>query len=168
MLLDYLIPGADYSGIILDNSEEEYLNLEWKDLRDKPSYNDLVISNEELKVIIATEEAIKFINSEYDIHSVEPIKVGPTYWHGGYLSGFKLDAKKRLSLELNLPSITIHDVESKSHVLTYKEVSDIIHAIGIKYETDFMRRAARFTAIQHAAEMVNKDSAIIALSKVVW
>jgi hypothetical protein len=168
LIIEFLIPEAQYSGFILNNSQEEYNNLRWTDGRPKPTWAQILEGDLGAKVTQAKENRIAFIQNEYDIHSVEGIPVFGVEWFGGYISGIKIDAKKRLSLELNAPNVVIHDIQSMPHTLTYEQVSTVIHAIGIKYEMDFARRAARFASIEAASTMSDKESAITAINNMVW
>lgn len=42
LILDFLVPAAEYQGSLTDNTKESYDSLVWNDNRPKPSWDDIV------------------------------------------------------------------------------------------------------------------------------
>lgn len=58
MILDHLIPGADWQGAFEHNTREEYDALRWHDKRAKPAWEELVAAWPEVEAkIFALENA---------------------------------------------------------------------------------------------------------------
>ena len=58
---------------------------------------------------------------------------------GGFDSAVKLDAAKRMLETAGATEVTFFDVDNKPNVLSISDATDVILAIGSKYQTDFAK-----------------------------
>ena len=170
LAIESLVPGAEYSGSVTDNDQNAYQNIVWLSEETQPSWEAVVAESDRLELETAKEERDEHIQELFQIHSVDPVPAHNTFWVGGYISGMKLDAAKRLALEMGLPAVRLHDVDNTPHILTYEQATEIIHAIGYKYETDYAKKSILLAAIAAVTLETAGDleTALVQVNAVSW
>jgi hypothetical protein len=170
LAIEALVPGAEYSGSVTANDLNAYQNIIWLSAEAQPPWEDVVSASDRMELEAAKEERTAFIRETYLARSVDPVPAHGTLWVGGYISGMKLDAAKRLSLEMGLPAVRLHDVDNTPHILTYEQATEIIHAIGYKYETDYAKKSILLASIDAVTLETAGDleTALAQVNAVAW
>lgn len=142
--LEKLVPDAEFIGSTTQGTQEEYDELLWNDAVTKPLWDDIVrTSNDELlsNTKLAKIEELKEL---FDIDQALPVTTTvngeQVQWTGGWISGIKLDAAWRLSMIFNQPSVTFHNIDGNSYILSHKDAETVIKMVGYSYERLFQKK----------------------------
>ena len=157
LAIDLLVPGADYDGAFEENSYENFTGMEWNDDRDKPSWDEILVKNDEAQLAMAKDDRKVIIRDLFLLNSLKPVTVvdendETTYWNGGFDSAIRLDAALRLTQKI--PSNTtcvIHDVYNNAHEYSFSGIDIITVRIGANFQTKFAHKEALMVQIEDAA-----------------
>ena len=156
LAIEGIVPGALYNGTFVENTEEEYNNIEWLDAREKPAWDNVVSKDAAIQLEIAKEDQKDFVRDSFYADTLQPVQVTDengeeTWWNGGFESAMRLDAALRLTQKLEgYTTCIIHDYFNESHEYTFSGVDTITIAIGGDYQQKFGRKEALLVQIEDA------------------
>ena len=79
------------------------------------------------------------LKKSFELESNKPVVVNEVNYVGGFDSAVKLDAAKRMLETALATEVTFFDVDNKPNVLSIGDATNVILAIGSKYQTDFAK-----------------------------
>ena len=142
--LEELVPDAEFLGSVSEGTQEQYNELIWDTVTEKPLWEDVITKSNEIIIRIAKFEQIKIIKQALEDNQYGPVTTvvndETIYWVGGWVSGIKIDAVWRLSMTMNQPSVSCYDYYGNTHVLSHKDTENLIKTIGYMYEMGFQKR----------------------------
>ncbi len=73
-------------------------------------------------------------------------------WNGGYNSAVRLDAAKRLAVELSQTTVTFFDIDNLPKSLSIADAETVVHLVAIDFQTKFAAKQTLLTAIEAAVD----------------
>jgi len=166
LAIEGIVPSAYYIGTFVDNTEEEYNNIEWLDDRDKPSWPEIVSKDSTIQLELTKEDQKDLVRNDFYIDTLQPVHVidendEETWWNGGFDSAIRLDAALRLTQKIpGYTTCIIHDYYNESHEYTFSGVDIITVAIGSDYQQKFGRKEALLVDIENASGIEEVQSIV--------
>lgn len=99
---------------------------------------------------IKQEDKRNEIRSAFKGESEAPVLYNGISWHGGYDSGIKLDAAKRLAGIAGQESVRFYDTKNVGHDFVLSEATAVVVAVSAAYQVAFSKKQALMVQIDNA------------------
>lgn len=90
-----------------------------------------------------------------------PVTVNAVAYNGGYDSGIKIDAAKRMAQMAGLAEVTIFDLANTPQVLSIADAEALILTIGANYQTKFAKKQALLVQAEAATTEAELNAIIV-------
>jgi hypothetical protein len=98
------------------------------------------------------------VKNSYIEEETKSVGVFDVFWQGGYSSTLKLDGAKRIAEEAQQSTVVFFDADNLPHELTIEEATQVIVALGAKYQEDFAKYQGLKVAIEKATTQEELDA----------